>query len=176
MACRDAWGDGRTDDDLEDSVPVGIHAQKKSLRATEQMRADVAEAGRLWQELQPKLDVTKLVFLDETWAKTNMTRLYGRSLRGQRLIGAAPYGHWKTTTFLAGLRHDGIIAPLVLSGPINGPAFLTYRALLGAMTTSVSSCSLKTPVGFSLSSASVSTASKVCEFSPNNGLAEPDIE
>ena len=90
------------------------------------MRADVAEARRLWQELQPKLDVTKLVFLDETWAKTNMTRLYGRSLRGHRLIGAAPYGHWKTTTFLAGLRHDGIIAPLVLNGPINGPAFLAW--------------------------------------------------
>ena len=90
------------------------------------MRADVAEGRRLWQELQPKLDVTKLIFLDETWAKTNMTRLYGRSLRGQRLIGAAPYGHWKTTTFLAGLRHDGIIAPLVLSGPINGPAFLAW--------------------------------------------------
>ena len=90
------------------------------------MRADVAEARRLWQELQPKLDVTKLVFLDETWAKTNMTRIYGRSLRGHRLIGAAPYGHWKTTTFLAGLRHDGIIAPLVLNGPINGPAFLAW--------------------------------------------------
>ena len=79
-----------------------------------------------WAELQPKLDVTKLVFLDETWAKTNMTRLYGRSLRGRRLLGMAPYGHWKTTTFLAGLRHDGILAPLVLNGPINGPTFLAW--------------------------------------------------
>jgi transposase len=70
--------------------------------------------------------VTKLVFLDETWAKTNMTRLYGRSPHGQRLIGFAPYGHWKTTTFLAGLRHDGIVAPLVLDGPINGAAFLAW--------------------------------------------------
>ena len=68
----------------------------------------------------------RLVFLDETWAKTNMTRLYGRSLRGTRLVGTAPYGHWKTTTFLAGLRHHGIIAPLVLDGPINGEAFRAW--------------------------------------------------
>jgi len=70
--------------------------------------------------------VSRLVFLDETWAKTNMTRLYGRSPRGERLVDRAPYGHWKTTTFLAGLRHDGIVAPLVLDGPINGPAFLAW--------------------------------------------------
>ena len=55
-----------------------------------------------------------------------MTRLYGRSPRGTRLIGAAPYGHWKTTTFLAGLRHDRIVAPLVLDGPINGEVFLAW--------------------------------------------------
>jgi hypothetical protein len=75
---------------------------------------------------QPELDVRRLVFLDETWAKTNMTRFYGRSLRGTRLIGAAPYGHWRTTTFLAGLRHDRIVAPLVLNGPINAEAFLAW--------------------------------------------------
>jgi transposase len=76
--------------------------------------------------LQPKLDARKLIFLDETWAKTNMTRQYGRSPRGQRLLGTAPYGHWNTTTFLAGLCHDGIIAPFVLDGPINGRAFLAW--------------------------------------------------
>jgi transposase len=70
--------------------------------------------------------VTRLIFLDETWTKTNMTRLYGRSLRGARLVGAAPHGHWNTTTFLAGLRHDGIVAPLVFNGPINGEAFLAW--------------------------------------------------
>ena len=68
----------------------------------------------------------RLVFLDETWTKTNMTRLYGRSLRGTRLVGSAPHGHWSTTTFLAGLRHDGIVAPLMLDGPINGEAFLAW--------------------------------------------------
>jgi transposase len=70
--------------------------------------------------------VRRLVFLDETWAKTNMTRLYGRSPCGTRLVGTAPYGHWKTTTFLAALRHDGIVAPLVLDGPINGETFLAW--------------------------------------------------
>jgi len=55
-----------------------------------------------------------------------MTRPYGRSPRGTRLIGVAPHGHWKTTTFLAGLRHDGIVAPLVLDGPINGASFLAW--------------------------------------------------
>ena len=126
MAFRDAWGNGRADDDLEDPPPAQVDAEKKSIRATEQLRADVALARELWRELQSKLDVTKLIFLDETWAKTNMTRLYGRSPRGQRLLGRAPYGHWKTTTFLAGLCHDRIIAPLVLDGPINGRAFLAW--------------------------------------------------
>ena len=67
-----------------------------------------------------------MVFLDETWTKTNMTRLYGRAPRGERLFGRVPWGHWKTTTFLAGLRHDRIVAPLVLDGPINGAAFRAY--------------------------------------------------
>ena len=66
------------------------------------------------------------MFLDETWASTNMCRLYGRSPVGQRLDGAAPYGHWQTTTFLAALRYDGVTAPLVLDGPINGESFLAY--------------------------------------------------
>jgi transposase len=86
----------------------------------------VAAARRCWIARQPELDERRLVFLDETWAKTNMTRLYGWSPRGTRLIGSAPHGHWKTTTFLAGLRHDGIVAPLVLDGPINGAAFLAW--------------------------------------------------
>lgn len=84
--------------------------------ASEQSRPDVAEARCRWIAPQPAPDITRLIFVDETWAKTNMTRRYGRSLRGTRLIGTAPYGHWNTTTFLAGLRHDGIIAPLVLDG------------------------------------------------------------
>lgn len=126
MAGRGAWGGGRADDDLEDVQATQADAQKKSLRASEQGRADVAHARELWHERQAKLDASKLIFLDETWAKTNLTRLYGRSLRGRRLVGLPPYGHWMTTTFLAGLRHDRIVAPLVLDGPINGPAFRAW--------------------------------------------------
>lgn len=70
--------------------------------------------------------MTRLIFLAETWTKTNMTRLFGRSPRGTRLVACAPYGHWNTTTFLAGLKHDGIIAPFVFDGPINGEAFLAW--------------------------------------------------
>jgi transposase len=105
---------------------AGSDAQKKTLVAAEQARADIAEARQRWSELKHKLDLRRLVFLDETWTKTNMTRLRGRAPRGQRLIGRVPWGHWKTTTFIAGLRHDRIVAPLVLDGPINGMAFRAY--------------------------------------------------
>ncbi len=72
------------------------------------------------------MDPHAFVFLDETGASTNMVRRYGWSARGQRLVDAAPHGHWKTTTFLAGLRSTGIVAPLVLDGPMTGEAFRTY--------------------------------------------------
>lgn len=55
-----------------------------------------------------------------------MTRLRGRARRGQRLLAAVPWGHWKTTTFVAGLRLSGLSAPMVLDGPMNGAAFLAY--------------------------------------------------
>ena len=66
------------------------------------------------------------MFIDETWASTNMARRYGRARRGERLRAAVPHGHWKTTTFVAGLRLDGVVAPLVLDGPINATAFEAY--------------------------------------------------
>ena len=72
------------------------------------------------------LDIERLVFLDETWATTNMGRTLGREPRGERLIATVPHGHWHTTTFLCGLRSDGLVAPLVLDGAINGAAFLAY--------------------------------------------------
>lgn len=72
------------------------------------------------------LDPERLVFIDETWAKTNLTRLRGRSLRGQRLVAKVPHGHWKTTTFVAALRSTGLTAPLVVDGAIDGPLFLAY--------------------------------------------------
>jgi len=86
----------------------------------------VAEARREWVAAQPSLDPASLVFLDETWAATNRARRYGRAPRGQRALDAVPHGHWKTTTVVAALRADGITAPLVLDGAINGESFLAY--------------------------------------------------
>jgi transposase len=67
-----------------------------------------------------------LVFIDETWAKTNMTRTHGRCAKGKRLIARVPHGRWRTLTFLAALRHDRIDAPCVIDGPVNGQCFLAY--------------------------------------------------
>lgn len=66
------------------------------------------------------------MFIDETWAKTNMTRTHGRCARGQRLVAKVPHGHWRTLTFIAALRHDRLTAPCVFDGPINGESFLAY--------------------------------------------------
>jgi transposase len=76
--------------------------------------------------MQKNLDIRKLVFIDETWASTAMTPRYGRCEKGKRLIAFAPGGHWKTTTFIAALRHDCVTAPSVFDGPINGESFLAY--------------------------------------------------
>ena len=86
----------------------------------------MAEARHRWKANQTLLDTTRLVFVDETATSTKMVRTHGRCRRGQRLIGKAPWGHWKTTTFTAGLRCDGLVAPWVLDGPMNGEAFLVY--------------------------------------------------
>jgi transposase len=72
------------------------------------------------------MDAERFVFLDETGATTAMTRLYGWGPRGERLVDAAPSGHWKTTTFVAGLRSAGVIAPCVLDGPMTGEVFRAY--------------------------------------------------
>jgi transposase len=80
----------------------------------------------MWKAAQPDLDPRKLVFIDETGCATNMVRLRGRSPRGQRLRGRVPHGHWKITTFTAGLRVDGLTAPMVLDGPMNSDWFKAY--------------------------------------------------
>lgn len=79
-----------------------------------------------WFDGQLDLDPERLVFIDETWASTNMARQYGRAPRGQRLRMSVPHGHWKTTTFVGALRLTGMVAPMVLDGPINGLAFQAY--------------------------------------------------
>ncbi|UGY16340.1 IS630 family transposase [Bradyrhizobium septentrionale] len=103
-----------------------ITLKKKTAHAAEQRRGDINAAREEWFEGQIDLDPERLVFIDETSANTKMARRYGRSPRGERCRAAIPHGHWKTTTFTAGLRSDGLIAPLVLDGPMDGDAFLAY--------------------------------------------------
>lgn len=99
---------------------------KKTLRAAEQERPDLKEARLLWKSQQPSLDPARLVFLDETGLNTKMSRLYGRSPRGERCQDAVPHGHWNSSTFLAALRHDRITAPLLIDGALDGELFLAY--------------------------------------------------
>jgi transposase len=96
------------------------------VHASEQDRPDVARRRVRWKTHQGKLDPTRLVFIDETWAKTNMTRRHGRCARGRRLAAKVPHGRWRTLTFLAALRVNRIDAPCVIDGPINGRSFLAY--------------------------------------------------
>jgi transposase len=103
-----------------------VSASKKTLFATEQDRPDVARKRLRWKTHQGRLDPARLVFIDETWAKTNMTRLRGWAPRGHKLLAKVPQGHWRTLTFLAALRCDRIDAPCVLDGPIDGVSFLSY--------------------------------------------------
>ncbi len=84
-----------------------------------------------WKRYQGSIDPRRLVFIDETWAKTNMIRSHGWCARGKPLVAKAPHGHWRTMTFIAALRHDRIDAPFVLDGPVNGEWFTAYvRELL----------------------------------------------
>jgi transposase len=96
------------------------------VHAAEQDRPDVAQARRVFIRRQPALDPNRLVFIDETWAATNMTRRYGRCARGLRLRASVPQGHWKLTTLVAGLRTAGISVPYVFDGALNGQRFRAY--------------------------------------------------
>ena len=100
--------------------------EKKTAHASEQDRPDILKRRADWFDGQLDLDPEHLVFIDETWASTNMARTRGRAPKGERLRAGIPHGHWKTTTFVAGLRLTGMVAPLVLDGPINGVSFQAY--------------------------------------------------
>ena len=99
---------------------------KKTAHASEHERADVAAQRQAWFDAQPDLDPEDLVFIDETAVSTKMARLRGRAPRGQRCRAPIPHGHWKTITFVVALRLCGLSAPMILDGPMNGPAFLAY--------------------------------------------------
>ncbi len=86
----------------------------------------MAAAREVWRGWQTNLDPARLVFIDETGTNTAMARRYGRARRGERLVAAVPHGHWKTTTFVAGLRQGAIIAPCVIDKPMNGVIFKAY--------------------------------------------------
>ena len=99
---------------------------KKTVLPAEQLRLKLARHRARWKAHQGKVDQSRLVFIDETWIKTNMAPLRGWGPSGQRLEASAPFGHWKTMTFIAALRHDRISAPWVIDGPINGELFTLY--------------------------------------------------
>lgn len=101
-------------------------ASKKTPFALEQARADVARRRQRWRSWQGGLDPKRLVFIDETWVKTNMAPLRGWGPKGKRLRSYAPHGHWRTLTFLGALRSDQLTAPCVFDGPINGQCFRAY--------------------------------------------------
>ena len=96
------------------------------MAAGERDRPDVARRRAQWIGYQNRVEPERLVFIDETWARTDMAPLRGWALRGHRLPAKVPHGRWKTTTFLAALRHDRIVAPWLVEGPIDGDSFRTY--------------------------------------------------
>jgi transposase len=114
----------------------GLTHKKKLVRAAEQDRPDVADHRRRWRVWQRFMDPASSVLLDETGATTDVVRRYGWGPRSERVIDAAPFGRWRTTTFIAGLRSTGIIVPLVVDGPMTGDTFRAYieRALVPTLS------------------------------------------
>jgi transposase len=104
----------------------GARLQKKTALPAEQDRPRIARMRARWKAHQGRVDPRRLVFLDETWIKTNMAPLRGWGPRGQRLPARVPHAHWKTLTFVAALRHDRVDAPCVIDGPINGEPFAAH--------------------------------------------------
>jgi transposase len=103
-----------------------LSLKKKTLHAAERDRPDVAADRAEWDVFAAGIDPRRLVFLDETFGTTAMTRLYGWGPTDERVTDAVPHGHWKTTTFLAAFRLGGLFAPLVIDGAVNGELFLAY--------------------------------------------------
>lgn len=101
-------------------------ASKKTLLAFERARSDIARRRQRWHSWQAKLDPRRLVFIDETWIKTNMAPLRGWGPKGERVRSFTPHGHWRTLTFLGALRCDRLTAPCLFDGPINGECFRAY--------------------------------------------------
>jgi transposase len=99
---------------------------KKTLKASEQEREEIAKSRDEWQEFQETVDVRGLIFLDESGLKTNMTRLYGRARDGKRCLDSAPCGHWEAVTILSSIRFDGETESLVFEGAVDRKMFDAY--------------------------------------------------
>ena len=94
--------------------------------AEERDREDAELRREEWRRDQGEMRADRLVFVDETWIKADMAPTWGWGRKGERVQGKAPFGHWKTSTLVAGLRGDGIAASRAVAGPINGKSFLAY--------------------------------------------------
>ena len=99
---------------------------KKTLKASEQEREDIAKSRKDWREFQATIDANRLIFLDESGLKTNMTRLYGRARGGERCLDSAPCGHWETVTILSSIKLDGSTQSLVFEGAVDRKMFDAY--------------------------------------------------
>lgn len=108
---------------LEDT---GVESQKKSLRASEQDRPDVQQARRSWRYRLGRRNKRRIFYLDESGAQTNLTRRYGRSPRGERLVDTVPGGHWSSLTMVCAILIDRVVAPMVTDGPMNHVVFQGY--------------------------------------------------
>jgi transposase len=96
------------------------------LHASEQDRADVKQKREIWEQCLPGLDLDKLVFFDESGVNTVMARRSGRCLQGERLVDSAPAGCYQTLTLMSAIRLDGVVAPMLLDGPVNAETFAGY--------------------------------------------------
>jgi hypothetical protein len=104
-------------------------AIKKSLKASEQRRAEIAKARDLWIKRRKRFfnkALSRLIFMDETSTNTRLTKRTGWSAKGSRFAAYAPFGHWKTQTFIAGLRCHGLTAPWIVDAPMNSRIFETW--------------------------------------------------
>jgi transposase len=111
---------------VADSAEDGLAVQKKSSRASEQDRPDVARQRRDWRACQDQVDPEQLVFLDETGLKTDVARLRGWAARGERLVEAIPGGKWHVSTLVQAIALDGTRAAMVLDGPMNSLCFTGF--------------------------------------------------
>ena len=104
----------------------GLTFKKKVLQAAEQDRPDVTHKRATWRGRAAGIDPSRFVFLDEMGAHTALTRLYGRAPRGQRVLGRVPQGHWRSTTLLSAIRHDGVVTAMAFEGATDEAAFVTF--------------------------------------------------